>query len=252
MEDEVAASAAVRSTIRALGEEMSQLSSDALRISPKYESTDWLGLSAPDAADWDKAVAIVRDRLVGRYLRFADENLKDPYSGFVVLALDCLLAETIEQFRAGEITGRGKSKKYITKFLSGPRFQPYFVKEACKHFYEDIRCGLLHQGEAKEMWLVRRGSSTLLQKAGNGRGYIIDVKRFHSAVHETLEDYFQQLVDPAEDKLRTNLWKKMDHICRIRTARGLLYEAAEDFQALDSHPPNQVIAENATTTARSS
>jgi hypothetical protein len=208
-----------------LGGSMGQLSSDALRISPKYASTDWLELSASESGDWDKAVEIVRDRLVGRYLRFADENLKDPYSGFVVLALDCLLAETIEQFRAGAITGKGKSEKYITKFLSGPRFQPYFDKEASKHFYEDIRCGLLHQAEAKEMWLVRRGSGIMLQKAGDGRGYIIDVKRFHSAVHETLEDYFQQLVDPAEDKLRTNLWKKMDHICRIRTARGLLYEA---------------------------
>lgn len=204
---------------------MGLLSSDALHISPKYTSTDWLELSASDSGHWNKAVEIIRDRFVGRYLRFADENLKDPYSGFVVLALDCLLAETIEQFRAGAITGKGKSEKYITKFLSHPPFQPCFDKEASQHFYEDIRCGLLHQAEAKEMWLVRRGIDTMLQKVGDGRGYVIDVKRFHSAVHETLEDYFQRLVDPAENKLRANLWKKMDHLCRIGTARGLLYEA---------------------------
>jgi hypothetical protein len=211
--------------ISKLGGSMVQLSSDALRISPKYASTDWLELSVADSGDWDKAVEIVRNRLIGRYLRFADENLKDPHSGFVVLALDCLLAETIEQFRAGATTGKGKSKKYITEFLANPPFQPYFDKEASLHFYEDIRCGLLHQAEAKGMWLVRRGSGTMLQKTGDGRGYIIDVKRFHRAVHEALEGYFQQLVDPAEDKLRIHLWKKMDHICRIRTARGLLYEA---------------------------
>jgi len=204
---------------------MSNTSSDAIRISPKYASTDWQEISASESRDWGKAVKIVRDRLVGRYLRFADENLKNQYSGFVVLALDCLLAETIEQFRAGATTGKNKSEKYITMFLSSPRFQPYFDKEARKHFYEDIRCGLLHQAEAKEMWLVRRGSGTMLKKAGDGRSYIIEVKQFHNAVHKTLEDYFKQLVDPTEDKLRNNLWKKMNHICRIRTARGLLYKA---------------------------
>ena len=90
---------------------MKQSVSDALRISPKYASTDWTELSASNPGDWSKAVEIVRDRLVGRYVRFADKNLKDPYSGFVVLALDCLLAETIEQFRTGAISGKGKAEK---------------------------------------------------------------------------------------------------------------------------------------------
>jgi hypothetical protein len=75
------------------------------------------------------------------------------------------------------------------------------------------------------MWLVRPGGGTMLQRFGDGRGYTIDVKLFPRAVGETLEDYFRELIDPAKDKLRINLWKKMDHICRTRTARGLLYEA---------------------------
>ena len=75
--------------------------------------------------------------------------------------------------------------------------------------------------------LVRRGSGTMLSEARKGRGYILDVRLFHNAVRGTLEDYFQQLIDPAGDKLRANLWKKMDHICRIRTARGLFYQAEQ-------------------------
>jgi hypothetical protein len=123
---------------------MSHSSDDALRISPRFASTAWLKLSESQSRDWVLAVEIVRDRLIGRFLRFANDNLADPYSGFVVLVLDCLLAETIEQFRMGATNGRGKSEKYITRFLSGNRFQPYFDEEARKHFYEDIRCGLLH------------------------------------------------------------------------------------------------------------
>lgn len=204
---------------------MDRTSGEALRISPKYSSEHWLALSEANEQDWAQAVDIVRDRLSGRFLRFADECLNDPYSGFVVLALDCLLAETIEQFKSGATSGAGKSHQYITRFLSSTRFQPYFDNNARTHFFEDIRCGLLHQAEAKEMWLVRRGCSAMLQQVGDGRGYIIDVKQFHGAVRGTFEDYLEQLLEPPKTKLRANLWKKMDHICRIREARGLLYES---------------------------
>ena len=64
---------------------------ETLRISPKYTSSDWAALDRTDAAHWPKAVAIVRDRLHGRFLHFADKCLKDDYSGFVVLSIDCLL-----------------------------------------------------------------------------------------------------------------------------------------------------------------
>lgn len=205
-----------------------RVSSDALRISPGYSSTDWLALSILDEDHWQRAVAIVRDRLTGRFLRFADTCLPDPYSGFVVLSLDCLLAETIEQFRAGIINGNGKSRKLLKRFLAGPRFQPYFDEDARTHFFEDIRCGLLHQAEAKEMWLVRRGRSVMLEKVELGRGFIIDVKKFHEAVSCSLQDYLDELVAPENTGLRVNLWKKMNHISQVREERGLLYESDGD------------------------
>lgn len=201
--------------------------SDALRISPQYSSTDWFALSIQDENHWQQAVKIVRDRLTGRFLKFADTCLRDPYSGFVVLALDCLLAETVEQFRAGIVDGSGKSRKLIKRFLARPRFQPYFDEDARTHFFEDIRCGLLHQAEAKEMWLVRRDRSVMLEKVELGRGFIIDVKKFHEAVRCSLQDYLDELAVPENDKLRANLWKKMDHISKIREERGL-YESDGD------------------------
>jgi hypothetical protein len=198
---------------------------DGLRISPKYSSDDWSALSIGAPADWTRAVDMVRDRLEGRFLRFVDSWLSDAFSGFIVLAVDSLLAETIQQFRAGETDGRGKSQQYIKEFLSGPRFQADFDEDAKKRFYLDIRCGLLHQAEAKEMWLVRRGQKAMLQTLTSSKGYIIDVPRFHAAVQESLQDYYLDITDPSEEDLRSKLWKKMDHLSRIRTARGLLYEA---------------------------
>lgn len=201
--------------------------SEALRISPKYSSTDWDALSADMQGDWPRAAEIVRDRLEGRFLRFVDSWLSDPFSGFVVLSIDCLLAETIQQFRQGQIDGTGHSETNIKMFLAAVRFQPWFNSDARKHFYVDIRCGLLHQAEAKGKWLVRRGQVAMLQKVADGSGYIIDVPRFHAAIRESLDDYLRELEDASNHELRANLWTKMDHISRVRTARGLLYPDEE-------------------------
>jgi hypothetical protein len=97
---------------------------DALRISFRYTSLDWQALDARNPNDWAKAPAMVRDRLDGRFLRFAADCLMDQYSGFVVLAIDCLMAETIQQFVDGVTNGHRRSKEM--KFLAGPRFQPDF------------------------------------------------------------------------------------------------------------------------------
>ncbi len=202
---------------------------DALKISPNYTSRDWSALAEGKPDDWPQAAAIVRDRLEGRFLRFADQWISDPFSGFIVLAIDCLLAETIQQFRTGATSGKGKSERYITEFLSGPRFQPEFAEAARTSFYEDIRCGLLHQAEAKKMWLIRRKQPNMLQPVSSGNGYIIDVERFHETVRLSLQDYYEDIVDPLRDNVRRNLWKKMRHISRIREVRGLLYEAPDSM-----------------------
>jgi hypothetical protein len=201
---------------------------DALRISPRYTSLDWQRLDSSKPEDWLKAVEIVRDRLEGRFLCFANDCLKKPDSGFVVLAIDCLLAETIQQFKDGVTDGRGQSETMITRFLEGSRFQPDFDADARKAFYVDIRCGLLHQAEAKKMWLIRRKQPSLLQETTGGEGYIIDVGRFHAALQNSFDEYLKAIVESSNAPLRSNLWKKMDHICSVRTARGALYEAEHD------------------------
>jgi hypothetical protein len=196
---------------------------ETLRISPKYTSDDWTALDKTDATHWPKAVAIVKDRLHGRFLHFADKCLKDDYSGFVVLSIDCLLVETIQQFIDGVTDGRNKSTKLSKKFLKGPRFQPAFnTDKARADFYSDIRCGLLHQAEAKNKWLIRRKQATLLKTVGTD-GYIIDVERFHKAIQDSLEDYLTLLCKPESSDLRKKLWTKMNHICNMRIARGALY-----------------------------
>ena len=120
------------------------------------------------------------------------------------------------------MTGNGQSKSLSKKFLKGPRFQPGFNTDKVRgDFYSDIRCGLLHQAEAKNRWLIRRKQLTLLKKVGID-GYIIDVERFR-ALQNSLEDYLTLICKPESADLRAKLWTKMDHICNVRIARGVMY-----------------------------
>jgi len=185
---------------------------NALRISPRYTSLDWQASDSSAPKDWSKAADVVRDRLDGRFLQFASNCLKEKHSGFVVLAIDCLLAETIQQFRDGVTNGHKRSEEMVKRFLEGIQFQPDFDAKAREAFYVDIRCGLLHQAEAKGMWLIRRKQAALLQKLADGQGYIVDVERFHAGLQDSLNDYL----------------KKMNQICSVRTARGAFYEAESD------------------------
>jgi hypothetical protein len=201
------------------------MASETLRISPNYTAADWRKLNRQKVAHWPLAVAIVRDRLEGRFLKFADMCLDQPFSGFIVLAIDCLLAETIEQFIEGRKHSEDISGRVFRSFLERQEFQPYFDENARIAFYEDIRCGLLHQAEAKKKWLIRRKQPELLRLVGDG--YIIDVERFHAALKASLEAYFGEICQREKNDVRGKLWQKMGFICDVREER-------EPMEALDA------------------
>jgi hypothetical protein len=196
---------------------------DVLRVSPKFTTKDWEALDINSDKDWPTAADIIKDRLDGRFLGYARSILESPQSGFVVLAIDCLVVETLQQFRLGVTDGNRQSKKMITGFLQGKNFQPHFDKDARDAFYQDIRCGLLHQAEAREMWLIRRDQKHMLTRHPEGGGYVIDVQKFHDAVELSFTDYLKELTEIKSNLLRYNLWMKMGGICNVRNRRGISF-----------------------------
>ena len=197
-----------------------------LRISPNFTADDWSSLDMTVKDDWSQAAEIVRDRIEGRFLQHAHVCLESQDSGFVVLAIDSLLLETLQQFRCGLTDGRRQSGQMVRAYLEGSQFQPGFDEPARKAFYEDIRCGLLHQAEARRMWLVRRDQDQMLRRVENGDGgygYVIDVIKFHDALVQSFVDYLSELVDFEKPDLRSNLWEKMNHIYGIRRQRAGLF-----------------------------
>jgi hypothetical protein len=55
-------------------------------------------------------------------------------------------------------------------------------------FYEDVRCGLLHQGETREGWTVMRGGPIF-----DPVGKQLNATRFLKAVHCALRNYCHEL-----------------------------------------------------------
>lgn len=97
------------------------------KISPKYTFKAWNALQLDPknhgAEDWKRAIAILKDRIEGRFLAPADtliaaeDGKTEATFGFAILALDFLIIETIEGFRQGLKNHNGQSQALFRSFL---------------------------------------------------------------------------------------------------------------------------------------
>ena len=201
------------------------------RIAAEFKAGEWEALRtrlvAGEPAAWSEATQRLDDRIRGRYLGHARRLLGEPYSGFAVLALDSAVIEALEQFRRGKpSTPRRQCGTYFEAFLTQTRFKEHFTVAKAALFYETIRCGILHQAEAKEDSLVKKNTThpvAVLSKSG--AGLIINARLFHNELENAFEDYKQSLTDGTDTKTRRDLRQafidKMDSIARRPSGAGI-------------------------------
>jgi hypothetical protein len=189
-----------------------------MRISRNFTIDDWKALDLSTDASWECAVKMLKDRLETRYLEHIRCLLPMKTSGFAVLALDCALIETMEQFKRGaRTTPYGKGKEYFVSFLTSSKFTEHFTAERAVIFYKQIRCGLLHQSEAGEKSRIKRGGSLpLVSDTEDKKSLILNKNLFHELLEEEIELYYADIRSGATPERRRNFRKKMDGICRIQ------------------------------------
>lgn len=184
-------------------------------ISKNYSTEDWEAIEFKNEEDWEIAINIFRDRLDSRFLKYIEIIEKYLYSGFAVMALDCLLIETISQFYRGVSSNRGCSKLKYKNFLK-KHFEA-FNDDIAEKFYDHFRCGILHQAETKKNSKIRiKDSLPIVKYTDDGNGLIINRKKFHKELLGIIDNYIEKLKDPIEKDLREKFRRKMNIICRVK------------------------------------
>lgn len=183
---------------------------------------DYIGWEQEADNGWAKKPDFIRYRLFERYIdpvRALDSHpdTKAKKNGFYVMAVSCLLIETLVAFWRGwettepyhDSSGRfvkGKSGKAFSLFF---RTQPRFRVFRSSRFYKHVRCGILHQGETTGGWTILRTGALF---DGVKR---INATQFHNELAAAIDDYVAVLRNPlGNSKYRKNFDKKMQAVIK--------------------------------------
>ncbi|MBD8035043.1 hypothetical protein [Solibacillus merdavium] len=188
------------------------------RISIDHTKEHFLGLALDLNSDknWDQAIKIFRNRIEGRYLNVIDEliNRKSLLEdGFIIMALNCLLIETLLQFRDGSDETKGGNRQRYSEFLE-EEFPHIFNLKLAKKFYSDIRCGILHSAQTKGKSKLTFDKDYVVKFDKSGReGYIlVDVKNFTLEIKAYYFRYLE-MIEQNVGEVREKFRDKMLYIC---------------------------------------
>ena len=140
------------------------------KISNRHYSNEWPNdLNDANSVNWPKAIEIIKARIEHRYFLPLEQIIKSDEDsikyncGFLIMSIDCLLIETLNQFYLGIYTSDEKynrnnpdlnfrkNKHAFRDFFNYSSYFPDFKNNepVINLFYNEIRCGLLHQAQTK-------------------------------------------------------------------------------------------------------
>jgi hypothetical protein len=209
-----------------------------MKIAGKYTNQDWIELkkrleSEPNKSLWDVAYKhFYRTRIDTRYLypiNYIHQHDTQLGEGFAIAALFCSLIEFLESCERGDnfrYIGNSNNRKLQSHEYSERQASSYF-KDFLKNrlpfnslipstlvdrFYQDVRCGLLHEARTKRNWyLSSKQSKGKLISQEQGK-----ITLFRNQLIPALNLYF----DDYRKRLLVNLdtqkafIRKFDHLCK--------------------------------------
>ncbi|WP_068782449.1 hypothetical protein [Paenibacillus sp. GM2] len=199
---------------------------DKIFISNNFSKEEYINLHLTHYSKdrvWEKAIDIFDDRIKGRFLNSIESilGLNEFTNAFSATAIMCLLIETLYQFHNGIdeskelISGRryrGISKLAFRRFFTRSEyFKHSFNDRVAGVFYDDIRCGILHQAQTKNgSQLTTDSYLPLVSEVDNG--IRVNIILFYESLLKEYQNYINRLFDPANYDLRLNFIVKMDFI----------------------------------------
>lgn len=208
--------------------------------------TEWNG-------HWEKAWEIFEHRLNERYFDPVERILSGRGArgeGFSVMTLLCILVEFLQAFHEGKVY-RVKAEANLRHFeyqnsrglfrdflMDSHEFQGLFEEAEAKAFYDDVRCGLLHEARTKGNWIIRKQSGQqLLEKRDGNR--ILNRTAFYDRVKLWIRRYNEDL--KCNHLLRTNFIRKMDDICDKKHVLYFAYGSNIDRKQMADRTTDTVV-----------
>jgi hypothetical protein len=150
--------------------------------------------------------------------------------GFTILALCCLLAETLQGFRerpaklnspSGPCTFQDDGKcirpattDQFREFLRRPAFRGAFDDDGvARSFVRGVRNGIFHEAETRGRVIWREEPPEQIVAREDGR-YVLNRTEFYQALKAEVRDYVAEFRDPNNSELRTRFKKKMSDIVK--------------------------------------
>jgi len=206
------------------------------KVSGELKINRWIDLrnqidkNPKDNSLWEKAYDdFLYDRIKSRYLNpieVVHEKFKYQGEGFAIVTIQCSLIEFLETTMTGETYMRRKpdskkfqyneSRKRFISFLTDRfPFSKIFDKSIAQEFYEDVRCGLLHEAQTKNNWLIRVDNKKEVIEIRKDGMLVFDRVRFQSFLYIFLKRYKKDLIN--DDQLKEALRRKINQTCRLPT-----------------------------------
>ncbi len=154
-----------------------------------------------DINDIKTKIIVYEDRVKNWFLQIAENLKKDNEAGFVILSIAIAYIEGNQQFRDGK-SSHNQSKKF---FIRGMRriFDKANVPEPIlKSYYDQIRCGLFHDGMTKKNVVISGDFPSPISYTGNqnGQNSVIRINphKFSDKIKEDFEKYISELKSDTE------------------------------------------------------
>ena len=111
--------------------------------------------TARDTQDKGTIAEALRRRFTERYIDPVTSGKGKRMHGFTMMAVSCLMIESLESFCQGWENSNGRSKRAFCHFFdSHSQFDSFRGHSA--QFYKNVRCGILHQAETTGGWKITR------------------------------------------------------------------------------------------------
>lgn len=234
-----------------------------IQICRGFTDEQWKGLrerlDSNDESAWNCAVEVFERRMRERFLAgieaLADSDSKSdrevPHGappdcstlpedggnrvvvpGFAIMALCCLLIDTLQSFRekhegtTGEtvvpclypsgpcIRPAASTTEQFKRFLSLPAFRGEFDDDKiATQFVRGVRNGILHEAETRG-WVIWRKEPPGRIVERHAEGYALNRTEFYRALKGEFENYLRELRDPGNARQRARFVKKMNDVAK--------------------------------------